>query len=96
MALTNEAKETITTVELIQRHRNHIARIADPSNEEWQSTSQMQLDVLTERVSELTVNLSHYGYELEYHDNTITVLKSGRKWLERTDWTEYPVEETVQ
>jgi hypothetical protein len=86
--LSAEARETITTLELIQAHRSHIARISEDVDP---TIHQLRIDVLTERINNLLGGLSNAGYEVEYHENTTTVLKAGQKWLERSDWAEYPV-----
>lgn len=96
--LSNEAKEIITTLDLVAAHRNHIARRqeANPSPDTGEWGNLVRIEMLQERINELLDNLSNSGYEVEYHDNTTTVLRQGQKWLEKTDWTEYMVEETAQ
>lgn len=91
MELSNEAVETIATLDLIAKTRAHLDRLkqAQPETAIAKHINECRIEDLTNRINELLGELSNKGYEVGYSDNTTIVLKQGQKWLERMDWTEY-------
>ena len=89
--LSKKADEAITTIDLIGKLRSGIAFRKENPSEISVEYDQARIKTLQERIDDLFADLSFGGYEVEFHGTTITVLKDGQKWLEKMDWTEYPV-----